>query len=74
MKDFLVLFREPDGRKEVPSAEFQASHERHWKAWIGKMSESGKLAGGNSLTLNGSVVKNAGKDVLNGPHRVGKRS
>lgn len=72
MKDFLVLLREPDGRKKIPSKEFQEKHQENWKKWLGEMVNRGILTSGRPLSLAGSVIKNSGKEVTSGPHQNGE--
>lgn len=70
MKDFIVIFREPDGRKDTHSEEETRIHQEHWKNWLSKWGAEGKLAGGNALTLNGALIS-AKKHITPGVHQVG---
>ena len=72
MKDFLVLIREPDGRKTKPTEEFQKEHQQHWKAWFEKYGKLGKVAGGKPLTLNGAVISRTGDHVEEHPYYIGE--
>jgi len=72
MKNFLILIREPDGRKNVPSEDFQKKHQLNWKIWLEKYGKAGRLLGGKPLTLNGTVIKNSGNEVLFSPHQEGE--
>ena len=71
MKDFLVLFREEDGRTTGQPADEMARHQLNWKSWLEAASQENKLTGGKPLTLRGNVILNSGT-VIPGPHAVGK--
>ena len=71
MKNFIVLFREPDGRTERHPEENIAKHQANWKAWFDKWSATGKLTGGSGLTMNGKLVKGRDKQILNCIHYNG---
>lgn len=71
MTDFLVLFREPDGRTDRHEAEFTQQHQRHWQVWLAQHGQRDTLLGGQSLTLNGQVLRTADGPALPCPHRVG---
>lgn len=70
MKDFLLLFREPDGRTTPHDPEFTARHQQHWKDWMAPLIANGQLAGGKPLTLNGKIVDTSGQ-VTEGIHKNG---
>jgi hypothetical protein len=72
MKNFLVLFREPDGRTTEHSEEDIAKHQEHWKEWWERWVYEGKLAGGTGLTLNGTVIKGKDAPVIDDIYRAGK--
>lgn len=67
MKNYLVLFREPDGRTQPHSEADIARHQQNWKTWMGRWTAN--LAGGSGLTLNGRLIKGGHTD--DGIHRVG---
>ncbi|MDH7461011.1 YciI family protein [Chitinophagaceae bacterium 26-R-25] len=69
MQNFLILFREPDGRLDEHSAEEIVVHQSNWKTWLAKWGE--RLNGGNSLTLNGKMIKGRNSEVINDIHKVG---
>ena len=69
MKNYIVLFREPDGRTEPHSEADISRHQQSWKAWLADWGARGNLAGGSGLTLDGKLIKE-GK-VSEGIHRVG---
>jgi hypothetical protein len=75
MKEFLVLFREPDGRTEPHAEDAVAKHQENWKVWITNMQQSGNLTGGKALTLNGTVIHgNKGNfKVTDGPYYKGDK-
>eukprot|EP01132_Coremiostelium_polycephalum_P019166 gene19166-22806_t len=70
MKNFIVIFREPDGRKQQHSEEETRIHQLHWKEWFGKWSAEGKLAGGSGLSLEGAVISPS-KQISSGTHQNG---
>jgi len=86
MQQFLVLFREPDGRKDPHTPAEVAQHRKNWNRWSEQMNSSGRIAGGMPLTLSGRVLHGAGghprdashtvnedpgPSVTDGPHKVG---
>lgn len=71
MKKFILIFREPDGRAEGHTPGFDALHRQHWNEWFTKWGNSGKLAGGNSLTLEGRLITGDGSNVQYQLHKVG---
>lgn len=72
MQQFLILFREPDGRKDTHSPAAVAQHRGNWDTWLNKMTTEKRLAGGMPLTLNGKIVKGNERLISNGPHTVGE--
>ena len=71
MKDFLILFREPDGRMDVHSDEDNRAHQQKVKEWMEPLIASGNLNGGRGLTLNGRVIDTKG-EVRNDIYKVGR--
>jgi hypothetical protein len=71
MNNYIVLFREPDGREEEHSAEEIVRHRANWQRWFEEWSGKGRIAGGNGLTLNGRILFGNG-EVVNDIHRNGK--
>jgi hypothetical protein len=67
-KNYLVLFREPDGREEAHLPEEIRVHREKWTEWLSKLRESDVLVSGNSLTLNGAVIKRETNTWLEIPH------
>ena len=67
MKEFMLLFRQPNyDYSNTPPAEFQALAKK-WQDWAGGIAAQGKLAGnGRRLALEGKVLK-AGGVVTDGP-------
>ena len=70
MKDFLLLFREPDGRAVPHEPDFTEKHQQSWKLWMAPLIANGQLAGGKPLTLNGKIVDTNG-DVREGIYKNG---
>lgn len=71
MKNYIVLFREPDGRAGQHSTEDTARHQQNWKAWFDKYGKEGKLAGGSGLSLNGRIIKGNHPTISEDIHHVG---
>jgi hypothetical protein len=69
MKDFMLLFRFPQGNFDpgkIPPAEFQALAKK-WEDWAGGIAAQGRLASnGNRLALEGKVLKPGGV-ITDGP-------
>jgi predicted ester cyclase len=81
MQQFLVLFREPDGRKDPHTTEEIAQHRMNWNRWSAQMNKEHRIAGGTPLTLSGKVLgggnahlagKGPGPSISEGPHKVGE--
>ena len=68
---YLILFREPDGRKDEHPPEETALHRQRWQQWMEQMTAQNRLAGGKPLTLRGNVIKGKDPQVTEGPHTVG---
>jgi len=68
MQQFLVLFREPDGRKDPHTPAQIAAHRQNWNRWSEQMNKEHRIAGGMPLTLAGKVLT---PSVTEGPHKVG---
>ena len=71
MKDFLILFREPDGRMNIHSDEDNLDHQQKVRGWMEPLITNGNLSGGRALTLNGRVINTKG-EVQNDIYKVGK--
>jgi len=70
MNNYIVLFREPDGREEPHSAEEISRHRANWSNWFAEWNERGRIAGGSGLTLQGRIL--FGNDrVVQDIHRSG---
>src|ERR1700761_2509301 len=72
MKDYIVLFREPDGREDIHTEEETRAHRGHWADWFARWGKEGRLAGGDALTLEGRLITGDGSTIADTPHRVGK--
>lgn len=70
MKNYIVLFREPDGRVDEHPAEAIKKHQENWAAWFNQWGAAGKLAGGSGLTLEGRIIQENGS-IITDIHRVG---
>lgn len=71
MKNYIVLFREPDGRALPHSEEEISRHRQNWQAWMEKWGVAGNLAGGSGLTLEGRIIRGADTPASKGLHSVG---
>lgn len=71
MKKFIVLFREPDGRKVEHDDNEIKKHKENWKDWFSFWGQKGHLNGGSGLTLNGRLIKDYGKVITSGIHKSG---
>lgn len=69
MKNYIVIFREPDGRQESHSEDEIAAHRENWSKWFAEWGAKGKLAGGSGLTLNGRMIKEG--QTSDGIHQIG---
>jgi hypothetical protein len=71
MKDFMVIFREPDGRTDVHSEEENREHQLKVRGWMDSLIKSGNLSGGRALSLNGKIIAPDGQ-VQNDIYKIGK--
>lgn len=69
MKTFLVIFREPDGRKDAHAADDVQAHRAKVGSWMQQLKANGILQGGHALTLGGNVIKDA--RIISGPYTKG---
>jgi hypothetical protein len=60
MKDFLILIRGGHDRMEDLNEEERNAHMQKWGAFMGKLTESGNLAGGLPLTTDGKLLTKDG--------------
>jgi hypothetical protein len=68
---YLILFREPDGRKDDHTPEEISAHRLHWQQWMEPLLQQNKLLGGKPLALDGRLLKGRAPQVTNGPHTAG---
>jgi hypothetical protein len=71
MKNFLVLFREPDGRTDQHTHEDIDRHQFNWNSWFEKFGGKGYLAGGSGLSLNGCMINDQESDTIHDIYRNG---
>ncbi|MEO6960678.1 MAG: YciI family protein [Puia sp.] len=71
MKNFIIIFREPDGRTTEHSETEIKEHSHRWEIWLNKWKKEGKLKSGSGLTLNGTMIRGADRKMTNGIHKVG---
>lgn len=73
MNNYIVIFREPDGRADTHShtADEITQHREHWAVWWGKWSGTENLSSGSALTLKGCLITGDGSTISNEIHRVG---
>jgi len=72
MSNFLYLFRGGDEHFNTFSQEEKQAHMEVWGAWMGGLAEKGKLVDGFPLDAKGTVVKNRGEIMTNGPFAEGE--
>jgi hypothetical protein len=72
MNDYLILFREPDGRQEPHPTDAIEQHQKNWNEWLSDMKSKNKLTGGKPLTLEGTVMRPTpkGLDINDGAYTV----
>ena len=66
MKDFVLLFRQPDQNHASTSPKELEALMQKWNNWIGGITSEGRFAGHNRLASEGRVLK-AGGVVTDGP-------
>ncbi|MEE1944460.1 YciI family protein [Pedobacter sp. KR3-3] len=71
MPNFIVIFREPDGRTLPHTEEEISQHQQNWKNWFEKWGKTGNLQGGSGLSLNGKLIHGADREITDQIHRVG---
>lgn len=71
MKNYIILFRESDGRMDEHSQDELKNHRENWAQWLNKWRVEGRLTGGNSLTLEGRLITGDGSAISKTPHKVG---
>ena len=71
MKNYLILFREPDGRLNEHPVEELKLHREHWNKWLNQLKTEGRLMGGNSLTLEGRLITGDGTTITPTIHKAG---
>ena len=54
------------------SPEQKQEHMQKWGAWMGQLSEAGKLVGGQPLQRTGRMMSDGGNTVTDGPYAEGK--
>jgi hypothetical protein len=69
MKNYIAIFREPDGRQGAHTEQEVAAHRENWSKWFAEWGAKGKLAGGSGLTLTGRIIKNG--HATEGIYQVG---
>ncbi|ANH81557.1 hypothetical protein A8C56_11755 [Niabella ginsenosidivorans] len=69
---YIVLFREPDGRKEQHTPEAIQQHQENWKQWMDELISKGTINGGSGLTLNGRMIAPDGNTITTDIHKNGE--
>jgi len=69
MENYIVLFREPDGRMQPHPEEDVARHRANWARWVEEWGSKGQLGGGSGLTLKGKMIRDG--VVSDGIYQVG---
>ena len=63
----MYLFRGGDEDLNSWTPEAQQAHMLEWEKWMGDLAQKGKLIGGDRLLDGGTVVKNRGEVITDGP-------
>jgi hypothetical protein len=67
MKEFVLLFRQPDYDYSNATPEKMQALSKKWQDWVGQIAVQGKLSGnGPRLAMEGKVLK-AGGVITDGP-------
>jgi hypothetical protein len=72
MNDFLLLFRNDAASQSSMSPEEMQQHTQKWRTWIGELSKSGHVKGGEPLERTGKVLRGKSKIVTDGPYAESK--
>ena len=67
MSNFLYLFRGGDEDFDSWTPEAQQNHMVVWEQWMGNLAQQGKLLGGERLFDSGTVVRDRGEVITDGP-------
>jgi hypothetical protein len=72
MNNYIIIFREPDGRKNPEHTNEEINrHRTNWANWWEKWSSSGNLTGGSSLMVEGCLITGDGSIISKQIHHVG---
>ncbi|HEY4111153.1 YciI family protein [Puia sp.] len=71
MNNYIILFRERDGREGMHPEEEISRHRANWKSWFEEWSSKGRIAGGSGLTLTGRIIYENG-EIVDGIYRIGR--
>jgi hypothetical protein len=71
MTQFMYLLRGGDAMETFSPEEMEV-HMGKWKAWMGGLSQAGKLAGGSPLNKAGKQIVGSKKTLMDGPFAEGK--
>lgn len=72
MSEFLLLFRGGESMDPQQSPDEWQQQMQKWMAWMGKLSEEGRLGPAQPLKPEGRQVKGTAKVVTDGPFMEGK--
>ena len=69
MKHYIVILREPDGRKDPHAPDEITVHRANWNRWLTEHQHS--LRGGTALSLKGVVINGEGalQQIKAGPYQ-----
>ncbi len=67
MSNFLYLFRGGDEDFNSWTPEEQQAHMLVWEKWMGNLAQQGKLVGGDQLSMEGTIVRDKGEVITDGP-------
>jgi hypothetical protein len=67
MSNFLYLFRGGDEDLNSWTPEAQQAHMLEWEKWMGDLAQKGQLVAGDQLTSDGTIVRDRGEVITDGP-------
>ena len=73
MNEFILIFRMDTSEEALPSPEQMTIYMQYWDEWIYNIKISGKLIGGNHLSMSGRVLK-PNDEIIDGPYAANKDS
>lgn len=72
MKDYMFFFRDCHPSTGGESADVRQAQMQKWSAWIEKLQKKGVFISGEPLEHDGKVVRQRGRQIIDGPFAEGK--